>query len=183
MKILGIIPLKKCFYNRLHMQSTHFYTENSSVKYTSDNQATKWNRSVPLSPITSTMTLIICSCSCLINLCPFPPLHISYFCFSSSTFHPISSHLFHFPPFHLSSFYTFFPFHQLFNQPRRYISENQTTAPQPTRERRNPLSPHSGNMSPGSRCYERFSMEGRMEKRSEWRRGSALQYQGETRWG
>lgn len=106
---------------------------------------------------------------------PFFPLHITYFCFS--TFIPISSNLFPFlisiPPHFTPS--VFF----LSEQPLLHLSGNQTTAPQQTREHRNPLSTIVEIYHLGADVTS--DLVGRDEER--WERGGVLQYQGETRWG
>lgn len=95
------------------------------------NLATKWKASVPLSATTLTMILISCSYRCA----PFFPLNITL---ASLYFY---SHLFHFPLF-IPPHFTLSPrFHELPPlSPLLHLSENQTTAPQPTRDCGNPLS-------------------------------------------
>lgn len=117
------------------------------------------------------MTLITCSCRCCRNLCPFPLLHMTYFCFS--TLIPISSNFFHFPlsitplvPHLLPLLSAFFLSFSSFPLPLRG-SNHCSPANQKAEES---IKHHSGKMSPGSRCYERFSREGRMEKRRNGRR-------------
>lgn len=103
-----------------------------------------------------TMTLISCSCRHHTNLCPL--LSITHYLFLLLHFY---SHFFQsipLSPLHPSSFYSIslLPLWAASPSPLRE-SNHGSSANQRAQES---IKHHTGNMSPGSWCYERFSGEG-----------------------